>query len=72
MALELASSNNIDVEAAIDPVRQTLNADVGELFASVDLVLCPTNPDNPRGRRGTVRGGGGGWRTGRRTGRTPR
>ena len=72
MALELASSNNIDVAAAIDPVRKALNAAVGELFASVDLVLCAMNPDNPRGRRGTVRRGRGGWRTGQRIGRAPR
>lgn len=46
MALELASSNNIDIAAAIDPVRKALNAAVGELFASVDLVQCATNPDD--------------------------
>ena len=46
-ALDLASSYDIEVAAAIDPVRKALNAAIGELFERVDLVLCATNPDDP-------------------------
>ncbi|GAC1444931.1 MAG: amidase [Mycobacteriales bacterium] len=46
-ALDLASSYDIEVAAAIDPVRKALNALIGELFEQVDLVLCATNPDDP-------------------------
>lgn len=45
-ALDMASSYDISVAAAIDPVRKTLNATIGELFESVDLVLCASNPDD--------------------------
>lgn len=46
-ALDMASSYDIDVAAAIDPVRKALNALIGELFSKVDVVLCASNPDDP-------------------------
>ena len=46
-ALDLAQRYDIAVAAAIDPVRKLLNETVADLFDSVDLVLCATNPDDP-------------------------
>lgn len=46
-ALDMASSYDIEIAAAIDPVRKALNAAIGALFEGVDLVLCATNPDDP-------------------------
>jgi Asp-tRNA(Asn)/Glu-tRNA(Gln) amidotransferase A subunit family amidase len=46
-AMDMAPSYDIEVAAAVDPVRKALNASIGQLFADVDLVLCATNPDDP-------------------------
>jgi Asp-tRNA(Asn)/Glu-tRNA(Gln) amidotransferase A subunit family amidase len=46
-AMDLGASYDIEVAAAIDPVRKALNQTIGDLFADVDLVLCATNPDDP-------------------------
>lgn len=46
-AMEFAKDYDIEMAAAIDPVRKVLNQAVADLFDHVDLVIASTNPDDP-------------------------
>ena len=46
-ALDLASAYTIEDAAAVETFRKAMNESMADLFETCDLLILPTNPDDP-------------------------